>query len=146
MSKDSSLQITTKGSLAPVASTSTKTGEIVDLANAEAIRVDIHVGAITTLDGTNKFTATFQTDSDSAGGTMANVDSGDYVNPTDNAGVAWDRILDADAVANTVYSFTVKNTAGLRYGRVLLTAASSPSAVLGATVLMTHLRHASPSV
>lgn len=146
MSKDISLDIVSKVSVPAAAATSTRTGEIVDLAGAEAIRVDIPLGAITTLDGTNKFTMTFQTDSDSAGGTMANVDSGDYIDPSNNAGAIWDRILDADAVANTVYSVGIKNTAGLRYGRVLLTAASSPSVVLAANIILGHNRHNSPAV
>lgn len=141
MSKDLNSNILVKPALAPAATTGDRTSSAIDVSGAESITLAVHVGAITTLDGTNKLTLSALFGDSSSGGGVA-ADSGAYTNGKDSDGDSWDLILDASAEANHTYLVQVENRTLKKYVELKLTAASSPSAIIGAQVILGDLRRA----
>lgn len=139
--QDISSQIKVTGSIAPAAQTITVTASAgVSLAPGEAAAAIVHVGAVTTLDGTNKFTLTILTGDDSGGSGAAAIDTDAYITPRDEAGAEWDRVLDADATANTTFKVGFLNKSNHAYAFAKLTAASSPSAIIGVVIAVGGLK------
>lgn len=137
-------------SIAPVSATSTKTGDVVDVRNAEAVLLEVAVGAITTLDASsNLFTFKVQGGNKSDGSDMADLAAGDYYAQTDelyttevNASTAdpqvpttWNLKLDDKTVASTNYQAGIMNTENYSYMRVVATATGSPSVLMGANLV-----------
>jgi len=140
MSKDISAIIAPRVSIAPVAVTGTVEGVGVDVSDCDSFAVVIPVGVITTLNATDKLTATVLLGPDSTIGNATAVDAAGYINPRDSDGDDWDRILDASAEAARVYYFGVMNLTNSLFAFVKLTAAGSPSVVLAAAIVKGNLR------
>lgn len=131
-------------SLSPAATTGSRNGAGVDLSPGEAAMAIVNVGAVTTLDDTNKLTLTILTSDTNDVATGVAIDADAYTSPRDEAGVVWARVLNlAFAAADRNYQVGfINKAAGKKYAFAVLTAAASPSAIVGVAIVLAGLREA----
>lgn len=131
--------VRTQRALSPAARTASANGAANDLAGYEILSYLIATGAVTTLNGTDKFTFKVQTSPDDV--TYTDIDTtDDYIASRDEAGVAWDRVLNAAGHADKSFTISVR-TRTPRYARVVATAAGAPSVIFGVTAVKSNARH-----
>lgn len=131
-------------SLAPAATTGSRNGASVDISGAETAVALLHVGAVTTLNDTDKLTLTVLTSDTDDVATGVAIDADAYLGPRDQDGTVWARVLNlAFAAASRVYQVGFINKgAGKKYAFLVLTAAGSPSAIVGGSIALGSLREA----
>ncbi len=130
--------------LSPAATTGTRTGLGIDVAPGETLMFAVSVGAVTTLNDTDKMTFTVKSSDTNDESTAVALDADAYIGPRDQDGTVWARVLNlAFAAADRCYQFGVINKAtGKRYFFLVETAAASPSAIVGASAILAGLREA----
>lgn len=139
--KDINAKVQVYHSIAPAAHTTTREGAAVDMAGAESGMALLAVGAVTTLNDTDKVTLTILIGdtTDIAAATVIDADA--YTSPRDMSGAEWARILNASfASANTVYQVGFENKTNGQYAFAKLTSAGSPVATMGVSIVKGDLR------
>lgn len=138
MPKDINSRVRALRSLSPAAHTTSRNGAGVAIGGAGSIMVKVDVGAVTTLNSTDKvtFTVKFGPDSDISNATA--VSSSDYYHGArSETGDAWTRVLDDTFVAPDIdYQFGVENVTNAAYAFVVATSAGSPSVICGASIIL----------
>ncbi len=124
-------------SLSPAASTTDRNGAAVALNGAAALMLSMAVGAVTTLDDTNKYTLKCFMGPDTDIANATEVDADAYLHPRTETGAAWLRILNlAFAGADRCYQVGIVNKRGDAYAFAQLIKAASPSAIIGVDVIL----------
>jgi len=142
--RDMGNNVLAQSSIPPAAQTSaTVTGTARAVKDFHEMGAVIHVGAATTLDATNYYTAKVQTGDLADGSDAADIAAADYINPHDQAGADWDRKLDtaagADADKDFFFGFV---TRGKTYARVVLVETGAADAIIGASIVAGKPKHA----
>lgn len=130
--------------LAPAATTATRVGLGIDISPGESLMFTVNVGAVTTINDTDKITFTVKSSDTNDESTASAVDSDAYIGPRDQDGTTWARVLNASFDdASRAYQFGVINKGtGKRYFFLVATVAASFSAILGSTAVLGGLREA----
>ena len=130
-------------SLSSAATTATRTGVGIDTAGHEAVMLIVNVGAVTTLNDTDKLVLSVtgsQTNDSATGVALA---SDEYLNARDQNGIAWNLGLQLATVAPDInYQVGLINKSGYRYLFPVLTASGSPSAIVGVGAVLGKPREA----
>jgi len=128
-----------------VALSATTNGIVIDTQGYESLAFVLNVGDFATFDGTNNLTITVQEGDQSNGSDMANIATADYLDARNEAGAAWDRLLNAAAEDEQAYMIGVAlNTK--RYRRIVVTEAGAVTVPISATAILGHPRHAPAGV
>lgn len=126
--------------LVAVALSATTNGLVVDTQGFESLTFILNVGDFVTFDGTNNLTVTVE-ESDASDGTgMAAVAAGDYLVARNEAGVTWDRLLNAAAEDEESYILEVKLNQK-RYKRIVVTEAGIVVVPMSVTAVLGLARH-----
>jgi hypothetical protein len=128
-----------------VALSATTNGIVIDTQGYESLAFTINVGDFATFDGTNNLTITVQEGDASNLSDAANIATTDYLDARNEAGAAWDRLLNGSTEDEQAYIIGVAvNTK--RYKRIVVTEAGTVSVPISATAILGHPRHAPANV
>jgi hypothetical protein len=128
-----------------VALSATTNGIVIDTQGYESLAFTINVGDFATFDGTNNLTITVQEGDASNLSDAANIPTADYLDARNEAGAAWDRLLNGSTEDEQAYIIGVAvNTK--RYKRIVVTEAGIVSVPISATAILGHPRHAPANV
>ena len=144
MSRDLAHSIKVVQALENAQYSATINGDIIDAAGLESLTFIGSVGTNFTFTGSNYMTFTVQSDTDSAGGTMAAIESNEYLAPQED-GAAWDRILDAAGDEDSAFSIGVRITTD-RYYRIVMTETGTVTAADIGVVAMLGCPRSAPVV
>lgn len=145
MGKNLMQDIKAISALDAVALSATTSGLVIDTQGYESLAFTLNVGAFVTFDGTNNLTITVQEGDQANLSDAANIAAADYWDARNEAGAAWDRILDAAADDEQAYLIGVAVNAK-RYKRIVVTEAGIVSVPISATAMLGHPRHAPANV
>lgn len=139
--KDINAKVQVYHTIAPAAHTTTRSGAAVDMEGAESGMVLLAVGAVTTLNNTDKVTLSILLGDTTDINAAVAIDADAYHSPRDMDGNDWAQVLDASFPnANTVYQVGFENKTNSRYAFAKLTSAGSPVATMGASIVKGDLR------
>ncbi len=124
-----------------VALAATTNGIVIDTQGFEQLGFAINVGDFATFDGTNKLTWKVQEGEQSDGSDMADIAAADYLASRNEAGAAWDRIMDGATDDEQAYWIGVALNQK-RYRRLVVTEGGIVSVPCSATALLAKPRHA----
>jgi len=118
----------------------TTNGPTIDTQGHESLAFLIAVGDFVTFDGTNNLAIKVQEGDQSDGSDAADIAAADYLTARNEAGAAWDRLLNAAAEDEESYVLGVK-LGTKRYRRLVITEAGIVSVVFAAVAVLGRARH-----
>jgi len=118
----------------------TTNGLVIDTQGYESLVFTINVGDFVTFDGTNKLTFTVQEGDQSNLSDAAEIAAGAYLDARNEAGAAWDKILDGATDDEQAYMIGVE-VRTKRYLRIVVTEGGIVSVPISATAVLGHARH-----
>lgn len=128
-----------------VSLTATTNGIVIDTAGYESLAFTLNVGDFITFDGTNNLAIKVQEGEQANLSDAADIAAADYLDARNEAGVVWDRLLNAAAEDEQAYLIGVAvNTK--RYKRIVITEAGIVAVPISATAILGHPRHAPAGV
>lgn len=128
-----------------VALSATTNGIVIDTAGYESLVFTLNVGDFVTFDGTNNLAIKVQEGEQANLSDAADIAAADYLDARNEAGAAWDRLLNAAAEDEQAYMIGVAvNTK--RYRRIVVTEAGIVSVPISVTAVLGHPRHAPAGV
>lgn len=123
----------------------TTNGIVIDTAGYESLVFTLNVGDFATFDGTNNLAIKVQEGEQANLSDAADIVAADYVDARNEAGAAWDRLLNGAAEDEQAYMIGVAvNTK--RYKRIVITEAGTVSVPISVTAILGHPRHAPAGV
>jgi len=128
-----------------VSLTATTNGIVIDTQGYESLAFVVNVGDFVTFDGTNNLTITVQEGDAANLSDAANIATADYLDVRNEAGAAWDRLLNAAAEDEQAYIIGVAVNAK-RYKRIVITEAGAVTVPMSVTALLGSPRHAPANV
>lgn len=123
-----------------VSLTATTNGLVVDTQGYESLVFLINVGDFATFDGTNNLAVKVQEGEDSGLSDAADIAAADYLTARNEAGTAWDRLLNAAAEDEETYILGVK-LGTKRYRRLVVTEAGAVTVPFAAVAVLGRARH-----
>lgn len=127
-----------------VALSATTNGIAIDTQGYESLVFTINVGDFATFSGSNLLTFTVE-ESDASGSGFAAIAAGQYLDARNEAGAAWDRIMDAAGDDEQAFMIGVE-VRTKRYLRLVVTETGTVSVPISATAILGDARHAPAGV
>lgn len=128
-----------------VSFTGSTNGIVIDTQGFESLVFTINVGDFATFTGSNKIAFTVEESDASDGSGMAEIASGAYLDARNEAGAAWDKILDGSTDDEQAYMIGVE-VRTKRYLRLVSTETGTVVCPLSATAILGDPRHAPAGV
>lgn len=145
MGKNLMQDIKAISALDAVALSATTNGIVIDTQGYESLAFTLNVGDFATFSGSNFLTITVQEGDQANLSDAANIATADYLDARNEAGAAWDRILDGATDDEQAYLIGIAVNAK-RYKRIVVTETGIVSVPISATAVLGHPRHAPANV
>lgn len=128
-----------------VSMTATTNGIVIDTQGYESLVFTLNVGDFVTFDGTNNLAIKVQEGDQANLSDAADIAAADYLDARNEAGAAWDRLLNSSTEDEQAYAIGVA-LGTKRYRRLVWTEAGAVTVPMSATAILGHARHAPAGV
>ena len=143
---DEASKVVSEQAIAPASITATTNGNSHQVSTtaarlaAGALWFDILVGAVSAADATNFFTFSVQKDDNTGFSSPTTVPASDIIVSEDQAGVAWDRLINATGEADNNYKIGIRlRDPDNDFYRLVVTETLTASAIIGASAVLAAL-------